>query len=141
MIEVGPATIADLKRELPNSTAEFREEMLELEATIEDAKTLWIDRQSKALAEKEAELAKAREEAAQATAKKAGVEPVGVGTKQRTGDAGDPIAEFNRRVNETIRDYSIKRHEAVRKVFKADPELREAYVEATNAKRVVAERP
>jgi len=53
------------------------------------------------------------------------------------GDGRDPIADFNERLRERMRD-GLSRSDAVRAVCKADPKLHKAYLEACNPGKVVA---
>jgi protease-4 len=94
-----PATLAELKKALPDATAEFRESCMEMDATIQDATELWMDKlrdQNKALA---AEVAMAK-----AASKKPGVEPVASGAAP-SADAGDENALIEQSVKDAGGNY------------------------------------
>jgi signal peptide peptidase SppA len=132
--ETRAATLAELKRELPESDAAFREECLELEATLADAQKLWIDRQNKALAAAQAAQTAQAAEIERLKATRMGVEPLGTQAPASGAAAGsDPVAEWNRRVA-GFEANGVGRSDAVRRVAREDPELREAYVEAANSR-------
>ena len=69
------ATLAQLKKALPDSTAEFREECLELEASLADAQGLWMKELHQRAAAQEQRIAELS-----AAAKAPGVAPVAAST-------------------------------------------------------------
>lgn len=78
-----PATLAELKKALPDAGADFRESCLEMEATVADAKDLWMDKlRAKATAQAD-EIAELK-----AAAKSPGVAPIPSG-----GTASGPPGE------------------------------------------------
>jgi ClpP class serine protease len=84
-----PATLTELKKGFPDSTAEWRESMAELSASVSDAQGCWMDelrKKNKALAEKSAaqesriaELEAAATAQSKAAAKAPSFEPVASG--------------------------------------------------------------
>ena len=128
--EPKPATLVELKKALPNADSAFFVECIELEATIDDAKDLWIDHLQKAQAEMKRSI-----ETVKAQNAAIGVEALGTVSKpgKAVDSADDPIAAWNEAVNEQIAA-GKKRPQAVKAVVRAQPELREAYVAAWNAR-------
>ncbi len=123
-----PATIAELKKGFPESTADWREKMLLGAVSMEDAKDFWIlelDEKSAAQAQ-EIEQLKAKQG-------KSGLEPVGTGNiagGSGSGD-GDAVQSFSAAVRERMKD-GMERKRAVRAVVHANPELHAEYIRATN---------
>lgn len=144
------ATIAELKAACPGAPSEFILKQLEAEATAEQAATAWDKQQIADLkAENEtlnASLNSAREEAQLAKAElsklksdasqlqqSGGAKPVeehevGAGATAGT----DAISAWNSAVNAVASERGIPRHEAARIVAREQPEIKAAYVKATN---------
>ncbi len=133
------ASIADLKKAFPTSEAAFREECMELKATLADAHELWADHvtkantklteDNKAQAEKIAKLeedAKAKEEAP-------GVEALGVGAESDASSGGGDVAEQWRSAVAEKVTAGMKKGPAIAAVVKEQPELHKSYLETYNA--------
>lgn len=143
-----PLSIGALKAALPDSTAEFREMMIEGGFGIEQAKTLWSREKAKA-----EELKQAREETASAKAdadkakaaaakggakeSKQGVQPLADASEGES-LAGDPVEAFNAEVVKVMDagKGNVSWAQAARVVTARNPKLREAYSEAVNAPRI-----
>ena len=128
-----PATTLDLKKAFPDSDAQFREEMTDLGATVAEAQGFWIEKldKDKAAQAKEIEQLKAQ-------AERPGVDPVG--TKAGTGGSasgdGDAIQQFGDAVRERMKTAGMGRKDAVIAVARANPELHDEYLKATNPRQV-----
>ena len=140
------ATWQELKACCPGADADFLGKQMDAQATAEDATKAWmgeLQRRSEAdaKARKEAEEAKAEAEKQAAEAKaaaekakagKPGVDALG-GGNGKSGDVGDPLAEFQAAVDEKLKT-KLSRPDAVRAIAKDNPDLHAAFVEAHNAK-------
>ena len=128
-----PATIAELKAEFPESTADFREKCMEGGLTIDASYRLWAKEK-----QAEATAAKAETEALRAQAKKPGAPALpNKPPTAKAGDvdaeaSGDPIAEWNQRLDAKTKG-GMKRPDAVAQLSKEDPELHQAYIQAYTA--------
>lgn len=133
------ATLAELKRTLPDSDAAFREECIELGATLPESKDLWIAALGKRLDEKDAALQAAKSEAADVAEAAAGIAPKRSGvppipTSTTVSDAaqtGDPIARWEALVQK-YKASGKDNAAASRLANTEDPELRRAAVVAHN---------
>lgn len=131
------ATLAELKKELPDSDAAFREECQESGATVAEAKDFWIATLGKRLDEKDAELATAKTDAAAAAAavppqKRSGVSPIPTSTTvSDAAQTGDPIARWQALV-EKHKAGGRDNAAASRLANMEDPDLRKASVVAHN---------
>ncbi len=141
------ATIADLKKAFPTSEAAFREECMELKATLADAHELWADHvtkanaklaeDNKAQADKIAEL----EAAAKAKMEAPGVEALGVSAgAEAKGVSGDASAQFKEAVAEKTKA-GMNKGEAIAAVVREQPELHQAYLVSYNAEHRQQRRP
>lgn len=126
------ATVQELKRALPDASAEFRESCQEMGATVQEAKDLWMDElrtkakaQEATIAELKAAQAKISEEA-KAASKRTGVEAPGfsVGTQGGGGAGGDARAEWDAKIAEKVQA-GMEPTLAARKVNRENPGLRE----------------
>jgi signal peptide peptidase SppA len=135
-----PASIAELKKALPDSTAEFRESWLEMGATVTEATALWADelrKQNQAQQAKITELQAAMDahaEKAKAAAKKPGVEAPGfdAGSTGIAGGAGDARGKWDAAIAEKVKA-GVDPTSAARHVNRENPGLREAMIGAHNA--------
>ena len=120
------ATPAELNDAFPRADAAFREECALAGMTIELAKDAWIERLGTDLKQRDTQL-----EQAKAAASKPGVDPLGTANTRGTGGDGydEPVAEFNRRVDEKIKA-GMNNMRAVRAVVEADPDLHQAMLGA-----------
>ena len=126
------ASIEQLKKELPAAGAEFYVECLEMEATVAEAKDLWIVRLEKEKTAAQETIAKL-----ETAAKAEGVEACGTaGTAaEHDADDGDAIAMWNRAINGKLKERPGRpRSECCREVAKEQPELAEAYSAAFTLK-------
>lgn len=157
-------TLAELKTNFPNSTAEWRETQLEAGATLADAQAAYIKHLEKQSADNAARLTKERDEAlaakkdaeeqAAAAAKgggnSLGQEPLKI-QRQAGGSTSesselDPVEQFNAEVarvagaNATLE----KRSQAIQYVARKNPKLHLQYLLACNpskkAKRIIEEK-
>jgi len=115
----GPASYAAIKAACPGADAEFIGAQCEAGATVQQAQAAWV-----------AELNR-RVEAANAKARKPGVEPVG-SKGGPSAETGDPIVAYNVAVANKVKA-GMRQHEAVLAVNREQPELRAAYIAAYNA--------
>lgn len=111
--------------------AMFLASQLEQGATVESAAKAWnqtlVERVNIARSEKGKSLQ--------------GTDPVldrGRKAADDSGYSGDPLADFNERVQEKMEKTGMNRRKAVMSVAKADPELHRAYLVATNPGRKAA---
>lgn len=125
-----PATIADLKREIPDSDASFREQCIEAGCTLAQAKDRWMD----TLRAHNATLSKESEALRRATAEAVGTQTVGTqaGDVQSTVDGTDAIAEFEAAFNARLAR-GMDRYRAMRETVVEDKQRHAAYVDAYNA--------
>ena len=107
------ASLGDLKSEIPDSTATFRESCLERGLSLDEAKDGWMNHLRAKIRRRDQTLA--RRPAPQPQIQE------------------DPIAVVNTLVAEKV-PAGMPRHKATLSVFKDNPDLRAAYVAATNAK-------
>ncbi len=130
-----PASYAELKASLPGAPPEFLCQQLERGATLDQAKSAWME----AMAAENARLKQDREaeQRAAAEAKRiaaAGVAPaltvIGTATE---GGVDDPVAEFSRRTAEAMKSRGLTRQQAAVAVAKADKELHKQYLLATQS--------
>lgn len=138
----GPAGYHELTAACPGADPGFLCAQLEGKATVEQAQKAWMAE----LARRNAALTQQAEEAKAKTAaaKLPGVEAVGTGTSAPpAGDAGDPVAEFDRLVRERASAGQF-RPDACVAVAKANPDLHRAYLLAINpgakAQRLIKEK-
>lgn len=130
------ATIAELKAGCPGASSDFLCRQLETGATLDQAKTAFLAEQTAKLAAAEKDLAEAKSAAAAAAAKKPapGVDALGSGAGTASKEtSGDPIAEWNEKVEAAMSARKCGRQAAQGIVGRQHPELREAFVAARNA--------
>jgi len=119
----------DLKAACPGADSDFLCSQLDGKATLDQARTAWMQEQNRRI-----EAAEEETRQAQAAAGKPGVEALGGGDaapKPAAGFEGDPVAEFNRQVREKVRG-GMSRRAAVKAVARDDNEFHRAYLEQTN---------
>ena len=126
------ATIVELKAGCPGASADFLCKQLEKSATLAQAQREFMTEQADRLKATEKELADAKTAAAAKTAAP-GVDPLGGGTTAAKDPAGDPIAEWNEKVEAVQSARKCDRQTAQGIVGRQNPELRQAFVEAYNA--------
>ena len=128
------ATIAELKAGCPGASAEFLCKQLEKSATLAQAQQDYMTLQSAENARLQKELADANAKADAAASQKPalGVDALGSGTVAAKDPSGDPIAEWNEKVEATMSARKIGRQAAQGIVGKQHPDLRLAFVEAYN---------
>jgi len=120
----GPATLAELKEAFPDALAEFRESCLEMEATLADAKDLWIDALRNKVKAQDAALKEAT--AKTAAIKPPGNAPVPSGGTTTAGTSANATAEWKDAVDEEIsKGKGVSRDAAVRAVNQRRPGLRQ----------------
>lgn len=148
-----PATLSELKKSFPNSSAEWRESQLEAQATISDAAISYASHvETKAAAEreqhkKELESAKAEKNA---VSKQSGLGHSPLTAGNVAGDdieqqaTGDPVSEFDVAVRQRLpkgREPSFEeRQSAIAFVARTKPHLHRSYIEATNRGNIKATR-
>jgi len=138
------ATLAELKAEFPDASAEFYMGQIEAESTITQAAVNYA-KACKAEADEAKKAADAAKKEAENAAKKKtpdglGVEPLnGGGDGDDDDTATDPVAEFHTAVCKLM-DRGVGRREAVALVCQRKPELHQRFTEATNAKTKTMER-
>lgn len=142
------ATAADIRLACPDASDKFILGLVERGATAAQVTTAWTAELSGQLAKAkaDAEAAEAKAEAAEkataeaeanAKAKPAagGVPPLGTGQAKGDSDSGgfsgDAVAEFSNQVRQGVKD-GLDRPAAVKSVARANPELHQAYLLATN---------
>jgi hypothetical protein len=132
-----PAAYAELKAALMGADAAFICAQLEAAATLAQAQTAWMAEQNRRLEAANQQTAEAKkkadEAAAQATANKSGVEPLGSG-KAPAGFEGDPIVAWNEALAAKLKVVN-SRARAVCQLAAEQPELHQAYIRAYNAAR------
>ena len=124
--KVGPATLAELKAALPDSSAEFREGCLEDSLPLEIANQRWMNELRGQLKAQGAKL-----ESAQAAAARPGVQAVGSTGTAGTAIASNPIDEWNQTVAGYLKQ-GMNRQTAMAKAVADHPELHEEYLSAYN---------
>lgn len=131
------ATLSELKAKFPASTAEWREQCLEHGLTLSQCTEQWIKqleeqnaRAAKALAESQAKAAELEKQVE--VAKVAGNEPLATG-KAGAVDGADIHAQIKALVDEKMAETRKPRHDCQAMVMRENPELREAFVAASNA--------
>lgn len=131
-----PATLAELKKAFPKSTAEWRESQLEANATILDASQAYagfVQAQLDESSEKhKAELEAAKAESTKKTGS-LGFSPLTIGSV--TGDEAEPenaIEAFELAVLTHQNRYKSDRQTAVSAIRRSNPNLAHAYLIATN---------
>ena len=138
-----PATLAELKKTFPNSSAEWRESQLESQATLSDAAISYANHvETKATAEREQHKKdlEAAKNAKPEPKRSLGHSPLT--TENVAGDdlesmqSGDPVADFDAAVRARMpkhREASFtERQEAIAYVARTQPGLHRSYIEATN---------
>ena len=125
------ATLKELKAAIPDATAEFREECVEKDLTLAQAKDAWMDhlRAQNENLRSEVENGKAAAPSAKG--------PAGSGMgkgKPAAEQAGDPIAAWNEAIK-THTDAGKAKADAIRAVVASDPDLHQSYLAAVNANR------
>lgn len=126
------ASVDDIRRVCQGATAEFILSQLERKATVEQAMQAWIGEQQKALV-----IAQEEAKQAAAAAKKPGVEALagkvkaGSRSGQEASYDGDPRADFDAKVREKMAS-GTPRMAAIQAVARANPELHQAFLLATN---------
>lgn len=140
MSEKTPATLAEIKQACPGASAEFVLEQIERGASVEQAKDDWIAHQALQLEQAEKDKAKAEAEAKERAAaaeriRTSGVDPIPAEDADGKKSAGGASAadEYRAAIKEHVAN-GMKRHEAVARVCREQPELQEAYVAEHNAK-------
>lgn len=124
-----PATITDLKKMCPGSTAEFREEQVEKGATLGDSMQTWMEIQEKRRVEAEEKSAKLEKD--QKTAETASPKLSGTkGVKETTnGDSSPDESDFSALVLQYMRDNpSVSRKDAIVKIAVKYPAAHQAFV-------------
>lgn len=137
-----PATLAELKKTFPRSTAEWRESQLEDEATLSEAAVSYAHFVEQQAAEKQAALEKQLEEAQagrDANSGSLGHEPLRPFqvADDYVGETGDPVADFHAAVAQVAgrQPTLARRQNAIRAIAQRQPDLYEAYLLSTNAGR------
>lgn len=143
------ATAAELRQAFPTADSDFLFKQAERGATIAQASTAWtaelqsqLTKANEATATAKAEAEAAEKATADATAKadealKAkqtnGVKPLGNGQTDSNAESfdGDPVAEFSSQTRKRV-DGGMDRMSAVKAVARSNPELHQAYLQATN---------
>lgn len=125
------ATIAEIRGACPGATAEFVLGQVERGATLAEAREAWLAERERQVAEREQQIA--AQQQARAAAGGPGVTPVAevAAAENRLAHAA---VEFRREV-EALGRAGIPRAEAVRRLARERPELREALVEEANTSR------
>lgn len=123
------ATIAELKAAIPDGTSDFFVQCLEQGHTLSAAKDAWSDRLRAELKSSHEKL-----DAAQAAAKKPGVEPLAAapGKAATAATSGDAIADWDRRVAELTAGGKTQAA-AIRQLAVEEPDLHAGYLEAYGA--------
>lgn len=148
-----PATLSELKKSFPNSSAEWRESQLEAQATISDAAISYAAHvETKAAAEREQhkkDLEAAKTEK-NAVSKQSGLGHSALTAANVAGDdleqnvSGDPIEEFDAAVRQKLprgREPSLQeRQDAIAFVARTKPQLHRSFIEATNRGNLKATR-
>ena len=128
-----PATLAELKRSMPDSSAEFRETCIEANLPLDAARDRWMDVLRGQAAHSSAELEKAH-----AAAKRPGVPAVGStvpsGTSAVASTSGNPVEEFEA-VVAANRAKGMKPGPAMQRATIDHPELHAEYITAYNEQR------
>jgi signal peptide peptidase SppA len=136
-----PATTQDLKKEFPDSTAEWREACVENHLTLTQATREWVKCQNEALskARQEAEQSKAEVEKARADLEAAKAKPGqpalrdGAKAAAASADDGGSATERWQAAVAAKMAAGLPRHRAVAALSKEQPALREAYEAEYNA--------
>jgi ATP-dependent protease ClpP protease subunit len=134
-----PATLAELKKEFPDASAEFYMQEIEAESPIQQAAVNYAKACKAETDAAKKEAAKAKQ-AAENAAKNGGGDGLGVnplgaggdGADDHDGQEDDPVAEFNDAVCMMI-DRGLSRRKAVSQVAQRNPELHKRYLLATNS--------
>jgi len=129
------ASITELKAALPGAGAEFICAQLEANATLALAQSAYVKAIADENAKLKTEVVDAKEQAEKAIAAKpaAGVEPLGDATSNATGnDGADPVTAWNDAVNAKVKG-GMTKPRAISAVVKADPELHQAFIAASNS--------
>lgn len=138
-VSAQPATIAELKREFPDTSAEWREGCAVASMTMDQAKAAYTKDLQARLAESEKAKAKAEKDRDAAVKAKADAEAtdgeVGVDVSDDANvsdDSGtDARAEFDQLVRERMKS-GEDRKTAIRTVANAHPDLHKSYLRQTN---------
>ncbi len=147
MSDVQPATIAQLKSELPASTAEFRERCLEAQMTIDQARAAYC----KVLEAKIETLSSAPPKSGVAAVKlrtgrraegmpeeeeKTAEDPMVPGEEDEDEEemGGDPVARWDALLSREVKACHGDRAKATSRLAHRHPQLREAMVAAVNAR-------
>ena len=132
------ATLAELKKSIPDSDAEFRESCLEGGCTLVQAQAEWSDR----LREQNKKLKADLDEAKAATVRP-GVKALETRRDAGEADAGDPVERFSAAVGAKVAG-GMDRYKAVEAVVRKEPALHREYLLATNsgkrAQRLIEEK-
>lgn len=133
-----PVTLKELKKEFPESTAEWRESVIEDGMSMEDARVLWSEElaeQKRSLEKQVADLKSQVEEGKKKTEEKKSRAGIDALNDSSTGESeefgGDPVAEFDKKVRALV-DQGENRQRAAVRVAKENKALHEAYLRATN---------
>jgi signal peptide peptidase SppA len=135
--EPKPASIAELKAAFPKDPA-FALEAAEKALTLTEAKAAYADVLQSKLAEKDQTIQQLQTQQTQAPAggKRAGTKPIESAASEQapSHNGGDPIEAFNEAVVQQMArpGYQNDRKKAIAAVMKAQPELHQAYLLATN---------
>lgn len=129
-----PATLAELKSAFPKAEPAFVLAQLERAATIDQARAAWSE-----ILEARGEAQAQEIEKLKAAANKPGVSGI---TDRRPGaaataeePAGDAVSQWDAAVAAALTRCNGDRAKAVRSVARANPELHQAYIQASNATR------
>lgn len=130
VVQSTAATVAELKAAFPDATAEFREQCLEREMTIEQAKSHYIDH-LRAANEAKAGTIEELQAKADAPNKGKGGEPVTAGGSPPAATDADPIAAWEAHLAKFTTGGRSKMS-AMSLAVKADGDLHKAYLTAYN---------
>ncbi len=132
------ATAQEIEAACTGADATFTLAQLKANATVEQVKDAWIAQMSDQAAASEKATKEATEKA-EAAAKKPGVEALGtlrgVQGAATEGYSGDAVADFDAKVRERMKEGATSRQAAVTGVARAEPELHQAFLLATNPGR------
>lgn len=129
------ATLAELKQTFPKSSAEWREEMIEMGASLSDAAIAYaqhVEAQSEA---KMADLQEKLDKAGKAAPVSLGHRPLTLSDAGHDLDTGDAREDFEAAVARVAgqRPSLERRQSAIRAVARKNPALYQAYLLATNS--------
>lgn len=131
------ATLAELKTACPGAPSDWILGQLEAGATVSAAQAAFIAAQQAEIVKAKADAAKAAEEAKSQQSAGLGVAPLGTtGDNGSTGTplTGNAVADFNSLVRQEMRDNGGDRMKAANTVARQNPTAHKAYLLATNPK-------